>query len=251
MSQYAQIAESLISSLKLRVPPVAVCLTDAPPKDVPAHKGSTPAGCGFWEEGAKGAFATSVQDHENCAIGMHTHHMPIAAGTPQTNLNDSLKVFADLGYVRPEDIPNIPVLKQETRHVVYAPLAETPLPPDVVLLFVDSQQGLIITEAAQQVEPGAPPVLGRPACAVVPQAVNTGRAALSLGCCGARAYLNILTDDIALWALPGAKLAAYTERIVALAKANEILSQFHQLRRSDIESGLTPTVKESLARMQA
>jgi uncharacterized protein (DUF169 family) len=182
---------------------------------------------------------------------MFTHHMPIAAGTPQTNLNDALKVFGDLGYVRAEDIPNIPVLSKEVRNVVYAPLAATPLPPDVVLLFVDSQQGLIVTEAAQQVEPGIPPALGRPACAVVPQAVNTGRAALSLGCCGARAYLNVLTDDVALWALPGAKLAAYADRIAALAKANEILSQFHTLRRKDIESGMTPTIKESLARMQA
>ena len=34
------------------------------------------------------------------------------------------------------------------------------------------------------------PAMGRPACAVVPQAINSGQAALSLGCCGARAYLD-------------------------------------------------------------
>ena len=80
------------------------------------------------------------------------------------------------------------------------------LTPDVVLLFGKAGQMLILSEASQQVEGGLPPAMGRPACAIVPQALNTGRAALSLGCCGARAYLDVLTDEVALWAIPGAKL---------------------------------------------
>ena len=67
--------------------------------------------------------------------------------------------------------------------------------------------------------------MGRPACAVVPQVMNTGRAALSLGCCGARAYLDRLTDDVAIFAIPGAKLEAYTRRIESLAKANAVLGK--------------------------
>src|SRR4051794_24587093 len=93
----------------------------------------------------------------------------------------------------------------------------TPLPPSTVLFFANSRQSLAITEAVQQVEPGIPPALGRPACAVIAQAVNTGKPAMSLGCCGARAYLNVLTDDFALWALPGARIAEYAERIRVLA----------------------------------
>jgi uncharacterized protein (DUF169 family) len=81
--------------------------------------------------------------------------------------------------------------------------------------------------------------------------MNTGRAALSLGCCGARAYLDVLTSDVALFAIPGAKLAQYAERIEALAKANAVLSKFHQIRRSDVEAGRTPTVKESLIALGA
>jgi uncharacterized protein (DUF169 family) len=140
-------------------------------------------------------------------------------------------------------------MNREVKHVIYAPLAKTPLPPDAVILFVQAQQALILAEAAQQVEAGIAPALGRPACAIVPQVVNTGRAALSLGCCGARAYLNVLTDDVALWAIPGAKLSVYVERIAALAKANGILTQFHQIRRKDVAAGKNPTIKESLARL--
>ena len=249
MSDYAKIAQQLTEALRLKVAPVAVCLTDTPPKNTPAHSGTAAAGCMFWEEGAQKAFSTSAPDHENCTIGMFTHHLPISTKTQEANLSDSLKVFSDLGYVRPEDIPLIPVMNREAKHVIYAPLAKTPLPPDAVILFVQAQQALILSEAAQQVEVGIAPALGRPACAIVPQVVNTGRAALSLGCCGARAYLNVLTDDVALWAIPGAKLDAYVERIAALAKANGILTQFHQIRRKDVADGKNPTIKESLARI--
>ena len=158
-------------------------------------------------------------------------------------------VFGELDYVRQEDLALIPVLGSRPAYVVYAPLAETPLPPDVVLLFVNADQTLILSEATQQVENENAPAMGRPACAIVPQVMNTGRAALSLGCCGARAYLDVLTDDVAVFAIPGAKLEAYARRIEALAKANDVLSKFHQIRRHDIAAGGTPTVKDSLAAM--
>jgi uncharacterized protein (DUF169 family) len=176
--------------------------------------------------------------------------MPLATRA-QEDLSDCLKVFADLGYVRPEDIPGIPVLKDESKYVIYTPLATATLPPATVLLFANSRQSLAITEAVQQVEPGTTPALGRPACAVVPQAINSGKPALSLGCCGARAYLDVLTDDVALWALPGARIAEYAARIQVLAQANNVLTQFHQIRRGDIEAGKSPSVKESIARLQS
>jgi uncharacterized protein (DUF169 family) len=250
MSQYSGIAQTIMDSLNLRVPPVAVCLTNEPPPNVPASIEAAAAGCVFWERGAQGAFVTSPKDHESCAIGMYTHHMPLSTSGQQQDLNDCLKVFGDLSYVRPEDVPGIPVLQAEAKYVVYAPLATTPLPPSAVLLFANSRQSLAITEAVQQVEPGVPPALGRPACAVIPQVVNSGRPALSLGCCGARAYLDVLTEDFALWALPGARIGEYAERIKVLADANNLLTKFHQLRRYDVEHGQHPTVKDSLVRLQ-
>ena len=108
--------------------------------------------------------------------------------------------------MREQDIPLIPVLKNRPQAVIYGPLSEVPLPPDVVLLFVNADQTLILSEASQQLEGGLPPAMGRPACAVVPQALNNNQTALSLGCCGARAYLDILTPGVAVYAIPGKKL---------------------------------------------
>jgi uncharacterized protein (DUF169 family) len=251
MNQFSIVADSISKSLNLRIPPVAICLTDKVPDGIPEVAQSAAAGCVFWEWGADQAFATSLKDHRNCVVGMYTHKMPLEAKADQDNLNDCLKVFADLGYVRPEDISRIPVLEKTWQYVTYSPLKAAPLPPAAVLLFVNSEGSLIVTEAVQQLEPNSPPALGRPACAIVPQVVNSGRAALSLGCCGARAYLNVMTEDIAVWALPGDRIAEYAERIRVLSKANTILEKFHQLRRKDIAEGLHPSVSESISRLES
>jgi uncharacterized protein (DUF169 family) len=235
---------SLLNSLHLTQPPVAVCFTDAIPDGVKVFSGAVPAGCRFWQEAAKGVFATTSSQHNLCSIGLYTHNL----GT-SPELGDALKIFADLGYVREQDLPLIPVLSSKPKVVVYGPLDLVPLPPDVVLLFVRADQTLILSEASQQLEMGLPPAMGRPACAVIPQAFNTGRTALSLGCCGARAYLDIMTPEVAIYAIPGAMLEAFTERVHVLAKANSVLTAFHTIRRKEVESGKHPSVQESLSAM--
>jgi uncharacterized protein (DUF169 family) len=243
---YAKLATTLAASLDLQQPPVAISFTDTIPAGIKSHYGRVPAGCKFWQDAATAAFATTAADHNLCAIGVYTHNLQ-PSPAQQTDLMDALKVFGDLEYVRPEDLALIPVLSSQPGYVVYAPLASSPMPADVVLLFVNANQTLILTEATQQVENQNTPAMGRPACAIVPQVMNTGRAALSLGCCGARAYLDVLTNDVAIFAIPGAKLEAYTRRIEALAKANAVLANFHQIRRRAIAAGATPTIKDSLA----
>ncbi len=248
-----QIAQKLSESLQLTQPPVAIAFPDRVPEGVKTYAGSAPAGCRFWQEATTQVFATMPQQHDLCSIGMYTHHLEDGPQV-QTDLQDALKVFGDLSYVRPEDLPLIPVLnlpsKKAPKVVVYGPLSSMPISPDVVLLFVKADQTLILSEASQQLENGLPPAMGRPACGVIPQAFNTGRTALSLGCCGARAYLDVLTPDVALYAIPGSKLEAFTERVAALAKANSVLTQFHAIRRKDVEAGKHPTVKDSLAAMR-
>jgi uncharacterized protein (DUF169 family) len=243
-------AKILTDSLHLRRPPVAISLTDHVPAGVSAHGGLVPAGCRFWEDAADRAFYTTASEHSLCAVGIYTHNLQ-PSPRQQVDLMDALRVFGELGYVRPEDLPLIPTLRSRHEYVVYSPLATAPTAPDAVVLFVDAAQTLILSEATQQVELQTAPAMGRPACAVIPQVLNTGRAALSLGCCGARAYLGVLPAGDSIFALPGQTLGLYVERVEALAKANRLLSTFHQLRRQAVESGQTPTVQESLAALMA
>lgn len=249
MPNYAEIATRLIESLQLTQSPVAVCLTDTLPAGVQRWSGHSPAGCRFWQEAANRVFATVSADHGLCSIGQYTHNLEMTPASGK-ELGAALKIFGELGYVRENDVSQIPVLQSKPRYVIYGPLAAIPAQPDVILLFVRANQTLILSEASQQVENGLPPAMGRPACAIIPQARNTGRTALSLGCCGARAYLDVLSDDVALYAIPETMLESFSERVVELSKANAILTKFHQLRRRAVEAGQSPTIGESLSAMQ-
>lgn len=242
-------ARILTDSLRLTQPPVAICLADAVDPAIPLWSGHSPAGCRFWQEAGARVFATVAGDHAFCSIGQYTHNLEMQPAAMR-DLQAALQVFGALSYVREEDVRQIPVLASKPRYVLYGPLAEIPLAPDVVLLFVRADQTLLLSEASQQLENGMPPAMGRPACALIPQTVNSGRSALSLGCCGARAYLDVLTENVALYAIPGAALAAFTERIAALAHANSVLGRLHEIRRRDIESGKSPTMEESWAALE-
>jgi uncharacterized protein (DUF169 family) len=251
MSNNAKLAQDLISSLELALPPIAVSFADVAPPNIPCYDGVVPAGCVFWQQAATRTFVTSAKDHALCSIGVHTHHLRQPALPHLTNLGETLKAMCDLDYVRPDEVAAIPTIKREVNYVVYGPLAQFPLFPEVVLLFAHARQGLILSEAVTRVDKGTPPAMGRPACAVVPQALNHGNAAMSLGCCGVRVYIDALTDDMAMWALPGGKLERYYTEIAVLARANKALTKFHSRRREDVESGKRPTVRESLERFSS
>ncbi len=242
-------AEQLTEALEPSLPPIAMALCDAAPDGVPEFGGAVPAGCVFWQEAARRTFATSAGHHALCSIGIHTLNLSQAPASQPEELQTALEAMMGLDYVREEEVAAIPVHRRSAKHALYGPLADFPVEPDVVLLFADARQGLVLSEAVARVDGGVPPAMGRPACAAVPQALNHEVAAMSLGCCGARAYLDALSDDVALWALPGSGLDRYCEQIAAFAQANRTLAAFHERRRADVESGGRPTVRESLQRL--
>src|SRR2546423_5429476 len=101
MSDYDAVSRALTEALKLRTPPIAVCLTvsETLPTGISPQAPRAAAGCVFWEKAAAGAFATSASDHANCAIGTFTHNLD-ATAAHEVDRRDALAVFADLGYVR-------------------------------------------------------------------------------------------------------------------------------------------------------
>ena len=246
---HPQRAAQLSTSLELSLPPIAVAFADTVPAGVAEFAGAVPAGCVFWQEAARRTFATSASHHALCSIGIHTLNLSQAPASQPQELQSALEAMMGLDYVREEEVAAIPVARREAKHAIYGPLAKFPTDPAVVLLFANARQGLVLSEALGRVDGGVPPAMGRPACAAVPQALNHGVAVMSLGCCGARAYLDALSDDVAMWALPGARLDRYCEQIAGFASANRTLAMFHERRRADVESGERPTVQESLRRL--
>ena len=126
--------------------------------------------------------------------------------------------------------PQIPTRKTPLQVAVYAPLGVAPVPPDVVLVRGNARQLMLLAEAAQTAGvAGSEAAMGRPTCAVLPQAINAARAAASFGCIGNRVYTGA-DDTEAYFAIPGPQLSAVVENLAIILRANQELERFHRDR---------------------
>ncbi len=227
---YRTYAEELRGLLRLKSHPLAIAFCPTPPPGVPRINRLAASGCTYWRLAAEGAvFYTEGADHLGCPVGAYTHG--IALPPAQAKELDGLLGTTGLGHLRPEDIPQIPRRSQAFGILVYAPLAVTPCPPDVVLVRGNARQVMALAEAARDAGlPGDAAAMGRPACAMIPQAIQTGTGTVSLGCVGNRVYTG-LRDDELYYAIPGEKLVAVIERLQSIIQANLTLQAYHTGRR--------------------
>ncbi len=216
--------------LYLRAAPVAIAFRPTAPAGVAHVAAREPAGCGYWRRAAAGeVFYTDADDHKGCPVGAHTHGVKLNEAEAK-ELQGLVKTMVDLEYLSMEEVPSIPTRTEPFGVAVYAPVDRAPLPPDVVLVHGNARQLMLLAEAAQAAGVvGDTPTMGRPTCALLPQALNGGDAGASLGCVGNRVYTG-LDDSEAYFAIPGAAVAAVEERLHVIVRANQELEKFHRAR---------------------
>jgi uncharacterized protein (DUF169 family) len=127
---------------------VGVAFLDAPPPDLEKFEGTAPSGCSFWRLAAAGrSFYTVPHDHFNCAVGAHTHNIPLSCGR-EKETGQTLQMLFDLGYVKPEEVERIPRWPKTPAAVAYAPLGSLRFEPDVVLFACKPSSAMLLNEAA-------------------------------------------------------------------------------------------------------
>lgn len=232
MTDYARIERRLTDVLRLSRRPVAIAFRDAPPPDVLPLAGSQPSGCSFWRLASGGeVFYTVPADHLNCPVGSFTHNIPMPAER-EPELKGVLAMMWDVGYIRMADIPAFTRLPQTPAVTVYAPLAQTPVVPDVVLMAGTPAKLMLLHEAAMRASKPILPLLGRPTCMAIPAALSGGVAS-SLGCIGNRVYTGI-ADDQFYTVVAGSDLDVITTELDTIVSANALLAEYHQGRRATI-----------------
>ncbi|HVL69696.1 MAG TPA: DUF169 domain-containing protein [Vicinamibacterales bacterium] len=233
MPNYKHLEDQLTRTLGLTRRPVAVTLRPETPAGVQKFAGSVPSGCSFWRLAAEGrAFYTEPADHYNCPIGCYTHNIPLPPER-EAELTQTLGLMADIGYVRMEEVPGIPQLPTSPAAVVYAPLGETPVDPDVVIFSGPANAIMLLQEAAIRAGVAAQlNTLGRPTCMSVPAAIAFGMVA-STGCIGNRVYTAI--DEGDLYAVvPANALERLADDAETIRDANEKLRAYHEERRTQL-----------------
>jgi uncharacterized protein (DUF169 family) len=190
-----------------------------------------PAGCAYWKQAAEGAvFYTEAADHFNCPVGAYTHGVELPPERAK-ELDGVVGTMVGLQYIRMEEVGALPRRKEPFRVAIYAPLAQAPAPPDVVLVRGRARQIMLVAEAARAAGlEGDRAAMGRPACAMIPAVLDGPGGLTSLGCIGNRVYTG-MGDDELYFTIPGGKVGLVVERLEAVLHANRELEKYHEARR--------------------
>jgi uncharacterized protein (DUF169 family) len=221
------------AAVKLARRPVAVTFLDAAPANIEKFSGTEPSGCSFWRLAAGGrTFYTVPENHFNCAVGAYTHNIPLSAER-EKETEQTLKFMFDLGYVKPEEVPQIPRLEKGPTAILYSPLGDSPVVPDVILFACKPAGAMLLNEATARAGVAAGvPALGRPTCMALPAAMQHG-SILSLGCIGNRVYTG-LTDDEMYLVVRGRDLGAIADALDVVGGANTALNDYAKARRQEL-----------------
>jgi uncharacterized protein (DUF169 family) len=234
VSNWSDLERRFRAGVKLARRPVSVSFLDSVPTNLARFSGTEPSGCSFWRLAAAdgGVFYTLPENHFNCAVGAYTHNIALSPER-EKETEQTLKMMFDLGYVKPEEVPQIPRLAKAPVAIVYAPLGESPVDPDVVLFACKPSAAMLLNEAAGRAGVGSGiPALGRPTCMALPATLQHG-SILSLGCMGNRVYTGLGEDEMYL-VLRGKDLTAVADALEVITSANAALNEYAQGRRSQL-----------------
>ena len=232
MIDYRQLEQQFASDLGLVRRPIAMAMRATPPAGVAKFEGTVPAGCAFWRMASEGrTFFTVPSDHYNCAMGSYTHSIPLPPDRAK-ELDETFAFMTGIGYLRMEEVPDIPVLPTTPGAVVYAPLGDTPVDPDVVLFWGPASRVMLLQEAAIRAGVSGLNTFGRPTCMAGPAALALGMVA-STGCVGNRVYTGAEEGEMYA-AVPGKDLARLAETTSTIKSANAQLMDYHKARRTQL-----------------
>jgi uncharacterized protein (DUF169 family) len=233
LPNWRELEQRVSAAVKLGRRPVAVAFLGSAPLAVEKFEGVEPSGCSFWRLAADGrVFYTVPENHFNCAVGAYTHNIALSP-EHEKETEQTLKMKFDSGYVKPEEVPQIPRLAIAPSAIVYAPLGKTPVEPDVVLFACRPAAAMLLNEAASRagVASGAP-ALGRPTCMALPAAMQYGSIFI-LDCIGNRVYTRLNEDEMYV-VVRGRDLAALVDTVMIITSANAALNDYAKSRRSQL-----------------
>jgi uncharacterized protein (DUF169 family) len=232
MTNYAQMERRLTDVLGLSRRPVAIAFRDTPPEGVLPLSGTQPSGCSFWRLAADGqVFYTVPSDHFNCSVGCYTHNIALPPER-EADLTGTLGLMVDIGYIKLDEVPGVPRLPKTPAVTMYAPLSQTPVAPDAVVVAGKPAKLMLLHESAIRAAKSVLPLLGRPTCMAIPAALSGGVAS-SLGCIGNRVYTGV-TDDQFYTVVSGSDLDVIAAELETIVLANARLAEYHQIRRATL-----------------
>ena len=215
--------------LGLAVPPVAIAFIShvpagieriqrtMPPRTADGRTGAVAASCVFWIEGTQGVFGTEAEDHGNCSVGSLTHGFKTIEEIAQ---NADVAALCETGWVTPEAVAKVAVVREKPTSIVYGPLRDMPVEPSVILLRLNGKQQMLLHDAW----PGLC-FEGKPQCHIIPIAKEGGEIAVSFGCMLSRVRTGMSNNEVTC-AIPTSSVSLLIERLRAARAADNAVAAY-------------------------
>jgi uncharacterized protein (DUF169 family) len=215
--------------LGLAVPPVAIAFIShvpagierirrtMPPRTADGRTGAVAASCVFWIEGTQGVFATEAEDHGNCSVGSLTHGFKTMEEIAQ---NADVAALCETGWVTPETVAKVAVVREKPTSIVYGPLRDMPVEPSVILLRLNGKQQMLLHDAWRGLR-----FEGKPQCHIIPIANESGEIAVSVGCMLSRVRTGMSNNEVTC-AIPASRVSALIERLRAARAADNAVAAY-------------------------
>jgi uncharacterized protein (DUF169 family) len=215
--------------LGLAVPPVAIAFIShvpagieriqrtMPPRTADGRTGAVAASCVFWIEGTQGVFATEAEDHGNCSVGSLTHGFKTMEEIGQ---NADVATLCETGWVTPEAVAKVAVVREKPKSIVYGPLRDMPVEPSVILLRLNGKQQMLLHDAWRGLR-----FEGKPQCHIIPIAKESGEIAVSVGCMLSRVRTGMSNSEVTC-AIPASRVSALIERLRAARAADNAVAAY-------------------------
>jgi uncharacterized protein (DUF169 family) len=229
LDHWSESAAAITSALNLTTPPIAITFSDSPPSGVEPYgapmpeatpdgrTGSVPAGCVFWTKAVDRTFTTVAADHGNCSVGSLTHGF---VTLDEVAGRSDVATLLESGWVTMDMVPGIPVVTERPESVIYGPLADTPVDPDVVMIRVNGKQLMVLSDALPDLR-----IDGKPQCHIVAVAKEQGEVAVSVGCMLSRTRTNMPRTEMTC-AIPANQLQDVIERVEATAAIEDMVAAY-------------------------
>ena len=188
-----------------------------PPRTADGRTGAVAASCVFWIEGTQGVFATVAEDHGNCSVGSLTHGFKSVAEIAH---NADVAALCETGWVTPEGVAKIAVVRKSSKYIVYGPLRDVPVEPSVVLLRLNGKQQMLLHDAWPSLR-----FEGKPQCHIIPIAKESGELAVSVGCMLSRVRTGMSNNEVTC-AIPASHISLLIDRLRAARTADNAVAAY-------------------------
>ncbi|MEE3201952.1 MAG: DUF169 domain-containing protein [Acidobacteriota bacterium] len=227
---FATLSTRLVAALKPVASPIAISFRSPgsapvatrlepnyPEPNDHGRTGQVPAGCVFWIQGTEKTFSTEAADHGNCSFGSYTHGF---ITLEEAATKDDVGAVLESGWVDEAAVQTLPHVADKPESVVYGPLDETPVAPDVVLLRINGLGLMTLKDAFPEM-----PVEGKPQCHIVAMAKEQQVIAASVGCALSRSRTGMRPEEMTC-VIPGAKLEEAVSTLEATVGLDRAMASY-------------------------